>query len=157
MKRTIILSLAGVAGFVASCSFGPMWSTPEMPVPAEFRGVGVAGSTMADLPWQQVLKDDNLQKLLDAGCVSVACPPRFTPAVPFHSSSASPSDTQGSRVPLASGPVQAWPLLFPKRSMMPAPLLSQCLFPAASFSHYLLCGAFASLHTQGRDHQLLQM
>lgn len=65
MKRTIILSLAGVAGFVASCSFGPMWSTPEMPVPAEFRGVGVAGSTMADLPWQQVLKDDNLQKLLD--------------------------------------------------------------------------------------------
>lgn len=65
MKRTLILSLAGVAGFVASCSFGPMWSTPEMPVPAEFRGVGVAGSTMADLPWQQVLKDDNLQKLLD--------------------------------------------------------------------------------------------
>lgn len=63
-------------------------------------------------------------KLLDAGWVSVACPPRFTLAVPFHASSASPSDAQGSRVPLASGPVQAWPLLFPKRSMMPAPLLS---------------------------------
>ncbi len=65
MKRSLILSLAGVAGFVASCSFGPLWSTPEMPVPAEFRGAGVAGSTMADLPWQQVLKDDNLQKLLE--------------------------------------------------------------------------------------------
>lgn len=65
MKRTLILSLAGVAGLVASCTFGPMWSSPEMPVPAEFRGAGVAGSTMADLPWQQVLKDDNLQKLLD--------------------------------------------------------------------------------------------
>jgi multidrug efflux system outer membrane protein len=36
-----------------------------MPVPAEFRGNGLAGSTMADLPWQQVLKDENLQKLLD--------------------------------------------------------------------------------------------
>ena len=65
MKRTLILSLAGVAGFVASCTFGPMWTTPEMPVPAEFRGNGLAGSTMADLPWQQVLNDANLQKLLD--------------------------------------------------------------------------------------------
>ncbi|MBR2313819.1 MAG: efflux transporter outer membrane subunit [Akkermansia sp.] len=65
MKRTLILSLAGVAGLVASCSFGPLWTSPEMPVPAEFRGAGVAGSTMADLPWQQVLKDENLQKLLD--------------------------------------------------------------------------------------------
>ena len=65
MKRALILSLAGVAGLTASCTFGPMWSTPEMPVPAEFRGAGFAGSTMADLPWQQVLKDENLQKLLD--------------------------------------------------------------------------------------------
>lgn len=64
MKRTLLLSLAGVAGMVASCSFGPIWSTPEMPVPAEFRGNGLAGSTMADLPWQQVLKDANLQALL---------------------------------------------------------------------------------------------
>lgn len=65
MKRSIILGLAGAAGLVASCSFGPMWTTPEMPVPAEFRGEGVAGGTMADLPWQQVLKDDKLQQLLD--------------------------------------------------------------------------------------------
>ncbi len=65
MKRALILSLAGAAGMVASCSFGPIWSSPEMPVPAEFRGAGVAGSTMADLPWQQVLKDSNLEKLLN--------------------------------------------------------------------------------------------
>ena len=65
MKRTFILSFAGVAGLVASCTFGPIWSSPEMPVPAEFRGNGPAGSTMADLPWQQVLKDENLQKLLN--------------------------------------------------------------------------------------------
>ena len=64
MKRTLILSLAGVAGFVASCTFGPMWTTPEMPVPAEFRGNGLAGSTMADLPWQQVL-DDAPQEFLE--------------------------------------------------------------------------------------------
>lgn len=65
MKRALLLSLAGVAGLAASCTFGPIWSTPEMPVPAEFRGNGLAGCTMADLPWQQVLKDENLQKLLD--------------------------------------------------------------------------------------------
>ncbi|MBR2144329.1 MAG: efflux transporter outer membrane subunit [Akkermansia sp.] len=65
MKRTLILSLAGAAGLVASCSFGPIWSSPEMPVPAEFRGAGVAGSTMADLPWQQVLKDAKLEQLLN--------------------------------------------------------------------------------------------
>ena len=64
MKRTLILSLAGVASLVASCSFGPIWSSPEMPVPAEFRGKGTAGSTLADLPWQQVLKDKNLEQLL---------------------------------------------------------------------------------------------
>lgn len=64
MKRTLLLSLAGVAAVVASCSFGPMWSTPEMPVPAEFRGNSLSGSTMADLPWQQVLKDAKLQALL---------------------------------------------------------------------------------------------
>ena len=65
MKRSIILGLAGAAGLVASCSFGPMWSTPEMPVPAEFRGAGVSDSTMADLPWQQVLNDAHLQALLN--------------------------------------------------------------------------------------------
>lgn len=65
MKRTLILSLAGAAGLVASCSFGPVWTSPEMPVPAAFRGEGLTGSTMADLPWQEVLKDANLEKLLN--------------------------------------------------------------------------------------------
>ena len=65
MKRAIILGLAGAAGLVASCSFGPMWSAPEMPVPAEFRGAGVSDSTMADLPWQQVLNDAHLQALMN--------------------------------------------------------------------------------------------
>lgn len=65
MKRAIILGLAGTAGLVASCTFGPDWLSPEMPVPAAFRDAGQADSTMADLPWQQVLKDANLQKLLD--------------------------------------------------------------------------------------------
>ncbi len=63
MKRTSILGLAGVA--LVSCTFGPDWTTPTMPVPMEFRGAGVADSTMADLPWQQVLRDGRLQNLLE--------------------------------------------------------------------------------------------
>ncbi len=63
MKQNAILCLVGVA--LASCTLGPDWSAPEMPVPEEFRGTGVAGSTMADLPWQQVLHDGRLEALLE--------------------------------------------------------------------------------------------
>lgn len=65
MKTSVILTLAGVALSVSSCTFGPKWFAPEMPVPAEFRGAGVSDSTMADLPWQQVLNDAALQSLLN--------------------------------------------------------------------------------------------
>ncbi len=63
MKPSSILSLAGAA--LVSCTFGPDWTAPTMPVPVEFRGAGVGGSTMADLPWQQVLHDGRLQTLLE--------------------------------------------------------------------------------------------
>ena len=35
-----------------------------MPVPAQFRGASFGSGNMADLPWQQVLKDSNLAALL---------------------------------------------------------------------------------------------
>ncbi len=63
MKQKSLFCLVGVA--LASCTFGPDWmGAPEMPVPPEFRGAGVAGSTMADLPWQSVLHDSKLESLL---------------------------------------------------------------------------------------------
>ncbi len=135
MKRTLILSLAGVAGLVASCSFGPLWTTPEMPVPAEFRGAGVAGSTMADLPWQQVLKDEHLQKLLEdvfasnrnleammhnvdsaRRYITVARAPMF-PWLSYLaqgsqgvSSPATIATASGSKVPVAAGLNASWEL-----------------------------------------------
>ena len=64
MKKSMILALCG--GFcLSSCTFGPAWESPEMPVPAAFRSNTLAGSTMADLPWQQVLHDAQLQALLN--------------------------------------------------------------------------------------------
>ncbi len=63
MKRSLILSLAGLS-VLASCTFGPDWQKPHMNTPVEFRGQGISGSNMADLPWQQVLHDKNLEALL---------------------------------------------------------------------------------------------
>lgn len=64
MKTFALMSLAGAALMLSACSFAPQWSKPEMPVPEAFRSNNLHGSTMADLPWQQVLHDSNLQALL---------------------------------------------------------------------------------------------
>lgn len=56
-------AVASCLGLV-SCTFGPEWEPPAMPVPEEFRGGGSAGCTMADLPWQEVLHDEPLRDLL---------------------------------------------------------------------------------------------
>lgn len=64
MKKSAIVILAGAVAFTTACTLGPSWKTPDMPVPAAFRGNGIGGSTMADLPWQSVLHDRNLQALL---------------------------------------------------------------------------------------------
>lgn len=64
MNKTLIITLAGAASLMSSCSFGPVWSNPDMPVPDAFRGNGISESSMADLPWQQVLHNSALQALL---------------------------------------------------------------------------------------------
>lgn len=64
MNKRAITILAGAVVLATACTFGPSWTKPEMPVPEAFRGNSVGGSTMADLPWQSVLKDAHLQQLL---------------------------------------------------------------------------------------------
>lgn len=64
MKQTAILTLTGTVILLSACAIGPRWQEPNMPVPAEFRGASISESTMADLPWQVVLSDPDLQSLL---------------------------------------------------------------------------------------------
>lgn len=65
MKRYTVLALLSIAALGAtSCSLGPRWRKPKMPVPAQFRGASFGRGNMADLPWQQVLKDSRLAALL---------------------------------------------------------------------------------------------
>lgn len=58
------MTLAGAVVLTTACTLGPSWEKPQMEVPAVFRGAGVGDSNMADLPWQSVMKDKNLQALL---------------------------------------------------------------------------------------------
>ena len=64
MKKSAILILAGALALSTGCKVGPNWKSPQMEVPAAFRGNGIGGGTMADTPWQSVINDSNLKKLL---------------------------------------------------------------------------------------------
>lgn len=64
MTKSALIALAGVVVMSTACTLGPSWEKPQMEVPAVFRGAGVGDSNMADLPWQAVMKDKNLQALL---------------------------------------------------------------------------------------------
>lgn len=64
MTKSTLMTLAGAVVMTTACTFGPSWEKPVMEVPAVFRGAGVGEGNMADLPWQDVLRDKNLQSLL---------------------------------------------------------------------------------------------
>ena len=63
MKKATILAIAALC--ITGCNFAPKWKDPQVTMPEAFRGKTVGTSNMADLPWQTVLKDQNLQKLLN--------------------------------------------------------------------------------------------
>lgn len=66
MKTSAFLSLAATGLLLSSCSLGPVWNgAPEMPVPTEFRGACITESNLSDLAWQEVLRDPQLQNLLN--------------------------------------------------------------------------------------------
>lgn len=65
MKKYVMLPLTTAALLAVSCTFGPEWVTPEMPVPEVFAHHGEAQVSMADLPWQDVMHDAKLQALLN--------------------------------------------------------------------------------------------
>lgn len=65
MTKSALMTLAGAVVLTTACTLGPSWEKPQMEVPAVFRGATVGENCMADLPWQAVLKDKNLQALLN--------------------------------------------------------------------------------------------
>lgn len=65
MKQSALLILTGAVVVTSACTLGPNWEKPQMEVPAVFRDAGTGEGNMADLPWQAVMKDANLQALLN--------------------------------------------------------------------------------------------
>jgi multidrug efflux system outer membrane protein len=53
---------------LASCAVGPNYKRPGFNLPSEFRGppIPAATNSLADLPWWQVFKDENLHELIRA-------------------------------------------------------------------------------------------
>lgn len=67
MRRwlTALASAAGVT--LAGCAIGPDYERPELPVPAEYRGVlePQQAESLADLEWTEVFGDPELRKVIE--------------------------------------------------------------------------------------------
>src|SRR5690242_8179527 len=57
-----------VLTLLAGCAVGPNYKRPPLNVPSEFRGSSPTSATnsLADLPWWEIFKDDNLHELIRA-------------------------------------------------------------------------------------------
>jgi multidrug efflux system outer membrane protein len=58
------LALAGLSVMLTSCALGPDYTRPGIPTPESFRMAGQEGESIANLPWWELLRDKELQKLV---------------------------------------------------------------------------------------------
>ena len=58
------LVVASVALMLSACALGPDYVRPDITTPGAFRMASAEGESIANLPWWQLLRDDELQKLV---------------------------------------------------------------------------------------------
>ena len=58
------LALALLSLVLISCAMGPDYTRPGVSTPESFRMAGKEGESIANLPWWELLRDDELQKLV---------------------------------------------------------------------------------------------
>ena len=67
MRREAIAVLLTL-NFLTSCTLGPNYQRPSVPVPQSFRGPEALpaseAASLADLKWWQVFRDEELQRLV---------------------------------------------------------------------------------------------
>jgi len=58
------LAMASVALMLSACALGPDYVRPDITTPGAYRMARAEGESIANLPWWQLLRDDELQKLV---------------------------------------------------------------------------------------------
>ncbi len=58
------LALAVLSVMLTACAMGPDYTRPGVSTPESFRMAGKEGESIANLPWWELLKDEELQKLV---------------------------------------------------------------------------------------------
>ncbi|MEK6605462.1 MAG: transporter, partial [Nitrospirota bacterium] len=58
------LAAAVLSVMLVSCAMGPDYARPPIPTPESFRMAGAAGESIANLPWWELLQDDELHTLI---------------------------------------------------------------------------------------------
>ena len=68
MKSVMLLSCALLAG----CAVGPNYRRPDVSAPTNFRGTGAQSqqSSLADLPWWEIFKDNTLKQLVTTALIN---------------------------------------------------------------------------------------
>lgn len=66
MRKPIgLLTASLLSAAMAACAMGPNYTRPDVPVPESYRPAGAGeAASIADLPWWELLKDEELQKLV---------------------------------------------------------------------------------------------
>lgn len=59
-----LLALAALSLLLISCAVGPDYTRPDIPKPEAFRMAETEGPSIANLPWWELLHDEELQKLI---------------------------------------------------------------------------------------------
>lgn len=60
----VVLSAAILPVLLAACAMGPNYTRPGIPTPESFRMAGEEGESIANLEWWELLRDEELQKLV---------------------------------------------------------------------------------------------
>jgi multidrug efflux system outer membrane protein len=58
------LAMAGVALMLSACALGPDYVRPDITTQGAYRMARAEGESIANLPWWQLLRDDELQRLV---------------------------------------------------------------------------------------------
>ncbi len=58
------LALAALSLLLVSCAMGPDYTRPTIPTPESFRMAGKEGESIANMPWWELLRDDELHTLI---------------------------------------------------------------------------------------------